>query len=99
MATRLILSALVAVAAASPIASLQSRDAALVYAGCTKPGVVALTFDDGPYMYTDTVLDHLNAAGMHATFFVNGQNWANIFDYADTVKRVVDGGHQIGSHT
>ena len=36
---------------------------------------------------------------MHATFFLNGQNWASIYDYTSTVQRMNNEGHQIGSHT
>ena len=100
MATRLITIALAAAAAsASPLAGLQKRAAATVYASCTQPGVVALSFDDGPYAYTDDVLDQLDAAGFKATFFLNGENWGNIYDYAGTVQRADALGNQIGSHT
>ena len=93
----LFLSALAATAAvASPV---QPRQAASVIFGCTTPNTVALTFDDGPFAYTDDVLDQLSAAGMHATFFLNGQNWASIYDYTSTVQRMNNEGHQIGSHT
>ena len=42
---------------------------------CRVPGTVAITFDDGPNMYTQPILDMLNAAGMKVTFFSNGNNW------------------------
>ena len=68
---------------------------------CTVPGTFAITFDDGPYIYTAQVLDLLKSNGVTATFFVNGVNWADI--RSDTsvalVKRMVAEGHQIGSHT
>jgi peptidoglycan/xylan/chitin deacetylase (PgdA/CDA1 family) len=43
-----------------------------IYTACTTPGVVALTFDDGPYIYTQSIVDQLTAAGQRATFFQNG---------------------------
>lgn len=98
MATRLTTLALAGVAAASA-ALVQKRATASVFAECTNPGVIAVTFDDGPYAFTDTVLDLFGEAGMKATFFLNGDNWASIYDYKDTVQRAVDEGHQIGSHT
>jgi peptidoglycan/xylan/chitin deacetylase (PgdA/CDA1 family) len=70
-----------------------------IYTGCTVPGVVAISFDDGPYIYTDSILDQLKAAGQSATFFVNGKNWGSIYDYGPTLQRMVNEGHQIGSHT
>ena len=98
MATRLITLALAAAAAASPLAH-QRRQAAAVIASCTAPNTIALTFDDGPFDYTDSVLDQLDAAGMKGTFFINGQNWGNIYDHASTLQRADSEGHQIGSHT
>jgi hypothetical protein len=41
---------------------------------CLKPGTVAITYDDGPYIYTDEVLNKFKAAGFKATFFVTGNN-------------------------
>lgn len=68
---------------------------------CTQPGTVALTFDDGPYIYTSQILNTLKSNGMPATFFVNGDNWANILSDSSKalVRRMLAEGHQIGSHT
>lgn len=42
---------------------------------CTVPGTVALTFDDGPFQYSQWAMDLLRDGGnMKATFFVNGIN-------------------------
>jgi peptidoglycan/xylan/chitin deacetylase (PgdA/CDA1 family) len=73
--------------------------AASVIYSCTVPGTVALTFDDGPAGYTGQLLDILNRAGHKATFFVNGQNYGNINDNAAVVRRIVNEGHQLASHT
>lgn len=71
---------------------------------CTIPGTVALTFDDGPYIYTSHVLDLLDQYGANATFFINGDNLAhNIADpltpWPEILGRMFGSGHQIGSHT
>ena len=67
---------------------------------CTQPGVIALTFDDGPYIYTPTLLDILSEYNAHATFFVNGEGPNFEYpDYSAVINRIVDEGHQIGSHT
>ncbi len=58
--------------------------------------MLALTFDDGPGQYTDTLLDILEANGAKATFFMQGQN---VGLYPDTVKRMVQMGCDIGSHS
>ena len=72
-----------------------------IISSCTVPGTVALTFDDGPYIYTSRILDTLRASNIPATFFVNGDNWSNILnaDNQALVKRMVAEGHQVGSHT
>lgn len=88
----LLASLLVGAAVAAPPVGVIIND-------CTTPGTVALTFDDGPFIYTESVLNQLAAAGAKATFFVNGQNWGNIYDNAWLVQRMVNEGHQVGSHT
>ena len=57
----------------SPI-DLIRRDHSLgtVITKCSKPGVLALAFDDGPYQYTQKLVDTLNAADAKATFFFTG---------------------------
>ncbi|MFM7320528.1 MAG: polysaccharide deacetylase family protein [Armatimonadota bacterium] len=59
--------------------------------------IVALTFDDGPDpKRTPLVLDALKAAGAKATFFVLGHKVAK---HPDLVRRMVDEGHVVGSHS
>lgn len=58
---------------------------------------VALTFDDGPHpQFTEPLLDGLKKKGVHATFFVTGEN-AQL--YPDIIKRMNEEGHMIGNHT
>ncbi|KAF6765800.1 carbohydrate esterase family 4 protein [Ephemerocybe angulata] len=68
---------------------------------CTVPGTAALTFDDGPFQYTNEVVAMLKAANAIGTFFYNGKNFGCIYD-KDSVDRawlVYNSGHQIASHT
>ncbi len=59
--------------------------------------LVALTFDDGPNPeYTPFILDTLKAEGVHATFFLVGEE---VERYPDLARRIVEEGHEIGSHT
>lgn len=58
--------------------------------------VLYLTFDDGPARDTEALLTELEAAGGKATFFVLGQQAAEI---PSMVRRIVAGGHAIGNHT
>ena len=58
---------------------------------------VALTFDDGPHpVYTPQLLDGLKERGVHATFFVVGEN---IPGNEEILKRMDAEGHLIGNHT
>ena len=63
---------------------------------CAVLRCIALTFDDGPGPYTAQLLDELAAEGVHATFFVVGQNAAAM---PDLVRREAAEGHAIGNHT
>ncbi|CAO2658113.1 Nn.00g073730.m01.CDS01 [Neocucurbitaria sp. VM-36] len=75
-----------------------------VYA-CTEPGKVAITYDDGPYLYTGDVLDSFNAATFKATFFITGRNIGKgsiddkTTNWPGYIQRMYDEGHQIASHT
>ena len=85
------------------VPTISARQSSVPYGSviysCTQPGVVALTFDDGPFVYTEELLDSLAANGQKATFFINGQNWDNINNHVSTIQRMVADGHQVGSHT
>ncbi|KAJ7882275.1 carbohydrate esterase family 4 protein, partial [Mycena leptocephala] len=79
----------------------QGGPMATVYSSCKVKGDIALTFDDGPWVYLYDVSKALVAAGAIGTFFFNGNNYACIYD-ADEQKRVkyaYDHGHMIASHT
>ena len=61
------------------------------------PGMIALTFDDGPDpLWTPTILDILKKENVQATFFIIGKNGQA---YPDLVRRIVNEGHEIGNHT
>lgn len=57
---------------------------------------IALSFDDGPSIYTDQILDILDKYDAQATFFVIG-NKAN--NFKETLKKIVNNGNEIGNHT
>ncbi|KAF5318124.1 hypothetical protein D9619_012198 [Psilocybe cf. subviscida] len=85
----------------SPASTLERRAKATLYTKCTKANTVALTFDDGPWIYMNDIVNTLDAAGAKATFFFNGKNWGCIYDTdrAKGVKYAYDHGHQVASHT
>lgn len=71
---------------------------------CVQSNVVALTYDDGPYLYTAQLLDTLKSYGFTATFFVTGNNNGKgeidtTAPYPDLIQRMVAEGHQVASHT
>lgn len=57
---------------------------------------IAVTFDDGPSVYTDIILDKIEGTGARVTFFVVGNR---VEQYAAQTKRAVELGCEIGSHT
>ena len=61
------------------------------------PGLIALTFDDGPDpVWTPRILDVLKQENVPATFFIIGEyGQAN----PDLLRRIVNEGHDIGNHT
>ncbi|GAA3345433.1 hypothetical protein GCM10020358_52490 [Amorphoplanes nipponensis] len=59
-------------------------------------GEVALTFDDGPDVYTQPILDVLNAYGAKATFFVLG---SKVSRRPQLVRTAVRDGHLVENHT
>lgn len=64
-----------------------------------RPGekVIALTFDDGPHdVCTPRLLDGLRERGVHATFFLMGEN---IEGNEALVRRMQEEGHLIGNHS
>ncbi|ERF76252.1 hypothetical protein EPUS_04329 [Endocarpon pusillum Z07020] len=70
---------------------------------CVRNGDIALTFDDGPYIYTPHLLDVLAQYNVKATFFVVGSNGNGDIDqvgqWSDIIRRAYNEGHQIASHT
>lgn len=62
---------------------VEDKDAKTIY----------LTFDDGPSIHTEYLLDILKKYDVKATFFVVGNTSPEI------LKRIVDEGHAIGAHS
>ena len=74
----------------------QAKAAAEDEINCYEVACVALTFDDGPSVYTEGLLDILQEHEVQVTFFILGQS-ARI--QSETVSRMFAEGHQIGNHT
>ncbi|MDB5669473.1 MAG: polysaccharide deacetylase [Alphaproteobacteria bacterium] len=61
------------------------------------PGLVTLTFDDGPDAdWTPKILDILKAKHVPATFFIVGEN---ALAHPSLLNRIVDEGHELGNHS
>lgn len=62
-----------------------------------RPGLVALTFDDGPDPdWTPAILDILRDRHVPATFFVIGDN---VLGQESLLQRIVAEGHELGNHS
>ena len=59
-------------------------------------GLVALTFDDGPGVYTADVLDVLSELGIAGTFFALGNN---VEQRPELVTRTAAEGHEVANHS
>jgi len=66
------------------------------FAGPAAGKMVALTFDDGPSVYTPQVLAILNRYRVHGTFFEIGRQ---VGPLAATARAVIRDGDVIGNHT
>lgn len=72
------------------------REDAPITAVTNRPPVVYLTFDDGPSVNTEKVLDILAAENVQATFFVIGVTT----DFGiELYNRIIAEGHMLGLHT
>ncbi|KAI8078115.1 uncharacterized protein B0P05DRAFT_454393, partial [Gilbertella persicaria] len=80
------------------------------YTHCNRPGVFALTFDDGPGQYSWSLAKSLHEQGIKATFFINGANAVDVLHastttdegektYLEVIKHYYDFGHEVASHT
>ena len=62
-----------------------------------RPGLLALTFDDGPDpKWTPAILDILKQENVPATFFIIGKNGQT---NPELVRRIVNEGHEVGNHS
>ncbi|CUA70172.1 hypothetical protein RSOLAG22IIIB_00520 [Rhizoctonia solani] len=91
----------IAIGAVAQARPYERQTSAGVITSCTQPNTAAITFDDGPYTWTRTIVDKLNAAGAKGTFFVNGNNFGciNSGNNPSNLRYAYDQGHQIASHT
>ncbi|KAL2677308.1 hypothetical protein Neosp_011077 [[Neocosmospora] mangrovei] len=72
---------------------------------CSRNGDIALTYDDGPFTYTEDLLDLLQEYNAKATFYITGRNLGKgAINDPDTawpalIRRMIRDGHQVASHT
>jgi peptidoglycan/xylan/chitin deacetylase (PgdA/CDA1 family) len=82
-----------AIAVPSPIEILKRvHTAGTVITKCSKPGVLALAYDDGPYQFTSSLVDTLDKAGVKGTFFFTGTLYGCIYNQKAAVKKAFDNG-------
>jgi len=58
--------------------------------------IIALTFDDGPSIYTEEIIEYLHDNDCVATFFILGNK---VEMYTDTIKKSISYGNEIGNHS
>ena len=68
----------------------------LIDYGVTTEKKICLTFDDGPSLISETILDVLKEKNLKAAFFVIGKNAEK---HPAVLKRMFDEGHTVGIHT
>ncbi|KAF9183758.1 hypothetical protein BGZ51_003820 [Haplosporangium sp. Z 767] len=66
---------------------------------CKMPGVVAYTIDDGPGMFNDELLAIMAKKNVKATYYVLGRKVDENAAQAAALKKILDAGHQLASHT
>jgi peptidoglycan-N-acetylglucosamine deacetylase len=66
------------------------------HTGETKDKVIALSFDDGPGVFTPKILEYLKEQNARATFFIEGDQVAA---YPQFVRQIRDAGHELANHT
>ncbi|KAI8354059.1 hypothetical protein BD560DRAFT_449705 [Blakeslea trispora] len=95
---------------ATEAAKVDNTTTVETYKQCNRPGVFALTFDDGPGPYSWALAKTLHEQGIKATFFLNGANAVDVLhanattdegskSYLEVIKHYYDLGHEVGSHT
>ncbi|KAF2708737.1 carbohydrate esterase family 4 protein [Pleomassaria siparia CBS 279.74] len=100
-----LVASLCAAAGAKPILTpIQMIEAAGPAAGvvitkCSAPGQLALAYDDGPYQYTQKLVDTLTSGGAKGTFFVTGTLYGCIYGQKAALQSAYANGHQIASHS
>ncbi|KAG8710634.1 Carbohydrate esterase 4 protein [Ceratobasidium sp. 394] len=86
---------------ANPALGARKHPTPQVYTACAKPKTAAITYDDGPNLYTKTIVDAFDKAGGKVTFFFNGDLYHCIYDAeeVDRARYALSHGHQVAGHT
>jgi peptidoglycan-N-acetylglucosamine deacetylase len=95
---------LVCLAPAASMAGQPARDSevawfqknTIFHSGLRDAHSIALTFDDGPNVYTNAVLDVLKAENVKATFFIVGKMAKA---HPDILARIAAEGHLLSNHS
>jgi peptidoglycan/xylan/chitin deacetylase (PgdA/CDA1 family) len=79
-----------------PWLGVNTDDIKIISHGLRNSKKVALAFDDGPFVYTNGILDTLAAYNAKATFFLVG---IQVEKFPKIAARIVAEGHQVGNHS
>jgi len=87
------------IAGSAGVAGIRAPDQSVPEMFGRDPGVVYLTFDDGPdRLFTPVLLDLLDHHGARATFFLLGRNLSTRWG-SDEVQDLLNRGHAVGNHS
>jgi peptidoglycan/xylan/chitin deacetylase (PgdA/CDA1 family) len=67
----------------------------IVHRGSGERAEIALTFDDGPSLWTADIAAAFERHGCHATFFLQG---AAVAERPDAIAALAAAGHELGNH-
>ncbi|KAF4945968.1 hypothetical protein FGADI_11541 [Fusarium gaditjirri] len=99
VSTFLLVGTVASAAIEDPVELFNRQASGVVIRQCSRPGVLALAYDDGPGQYTSQLVDILNNAGAKATLFLTGTLYGCIYNQQAAIKKAYNSGHQIASHT
>jgi peptidoglycan/xylan/chitin deacetylase (PgdA/CDA1 family) len=70
-----------------------------IHRKCITPGKIALTYDDGPNLFTKEFITSISKE-YRVTFFMNGWNYENtqMAPWHQIIKLAYERGHEIGNH-
>ena len=77
---------------------IKSYESAPIIMNCLGEKQILLTFDDGPDIATESILNVLDSYSVKGMFFINGLRMLK-YNQEQVIKQMFMNGHQLASHT